>query len=60
MLILFKGELSLTDITRRLTYKDMMSLRDARINHLLKERQAAEQEARMQQQEAIRNKILKP
>ena len=60
MLALFKGELSYHEITRGMTYKEMMSLRDARVNQLMRERQAAEKEAKIQQQEAIRNQIMKP
>ncbi len=60
MLALFKGELTYEDITRKMVYKEMMSLRDARIEQLINERKAAEEEAKLQQQEAIRNKIMKP
>lgn len=42
MLALFKGELSLEDMTRRMTYKEMISLRDARVNRLMKENKEAE------------------
>lgn len=42
MLALFKGELSYTDITRNMSFKEMMALRDARVKRLLDEKKEAE------------------
>ena len=44
MLALFKGELSYNDIMRTMVYKDMIALRDARVNQ--KERDEQEKAAR--------------
>ena len=41
MLTLFKGELSYHEFMREMTYRDMLALRDARIEQLLEEREAS-------------------
>lgn len=46
MLALFKGELSYNDIMRNMVYKDMIALRDARVDQILKERDEQEKAAR--------------
>ena len=46
MLALFKGELSYTDITRGMSFKEMMALRDARVERLLEEKKAEEKAAK--------------
>lgn len=46
MLALFKGELSYNDIMRSMVYKDMIALRDARVDQILKERDEQEKAAR--------------
>ena len=46
MLALFKGELSYNDIMRGMVYKDMIALRDARVDQILKERDEQEKAAR--------------
>lgn len=46
MLALFKGELSYNDIMRTMVYKDMIALRDARVNQIMKERDEQEKAAR--------------
>ena len=46
MLALFKGELSYNDIMRTMVYKDMIALRDARVNQIMKEREEQEKAAR--------------
>ena len=59
MLALFKGELSYEDITRGMTYKELLALKDARIDKLKRE---AEEQRKMDQQrerEMARNQILK-
>ena len=46
MLALFTGELSYNDIMRSMVYKDMIALRDARVDQILKERDEQEKAAR--------------
>ena len=46
MLALFKGELSYNDIMRSMVYKDMIALRDARADQILKDRDEQEKAAR--------------
>lgn len=46
MLALFKSELSYNDIMRTMVYKDMIALRDARVNQIMKERDEQEKAAR--------------
>ena len=46
MLALFRGELSYNDIMRSMVYKDMIALRDARVDQILKERDEQEKAAR--------------
>jgi hypothetical protein len=58
MLTLFKGELSITDFMRNMTYKDMLALRDARVEQLLNEKKEAEEAAKNRQRESVRNSIL--
>lgn len=58
MLSLFKGELSFHEFMREMTYKDMMALRDARVNQLIEEKKASDKEAELREKESIRNSIL--
>ena len=58
MLTLFKGELSLTEFLRGMTYKDMLALRDARVEQLINEKKEAEKAAEERQKENIRNNIM--
>lgn len=58
MLTLFKGELSYHEFTREMVYKDMLSLRDARVQQLLEEKERNEKEANILRKETIRNNIL--
>ena len=58
MLTLFKGELSYHEFTREMVYKDMLSLRDARVQQLLEEKERSEKEAMELKKETIRNNIL--
>ena len=51
VLTLFKGELSFNDIMRNMTYKDMIALRDARVDQLIKEREESEKEAERRNRE---------
>lgn len=60
MLALFKGELSYNDIMKTMVYKDMIALRDARVNQIMKEREEQEKAARQAksgnlQQEGLNN-----
>lgn len=58
MLSLFKGELTYTEFMYGMTYKEMMALRDARVNQLLEERKQAQADADAANRENIRNQIL--
>ena len=58
MLTLFKGELSYHEFMREMTYRDMLALRDARIEQLLEEREASRREAEEMRRENTRNAIL--
>lgn len=58
MLALFKGELEYETFMRRMTYKEMMALRDARVEQLLKEREDMERSQEEQNRQTIRNNIL--
>jgi hypothetical protein len=58
MLTLFKGELSLKEFMWDMPYKDMIALRDARVEQLLNEKKESERAAEERQREAIRNNIL--
>lgn len=58
MLALFKGELSFEDITRKMIYKDMISLRDARVEQLTNERKDFEKEKKEAERAKIRNTLL--
>ena len=44
MLTLFKGELSYEEFTRKMTYKEMIALRDARVQQLIEEKKRNEEE----------------
>jgi hypothetical protein len=54
MLALFKGELSYKEFTRGMSYKEMLALRDARVDQLLEERKKSEED----RQQEVRNRIL--
>lgn len=58
MLALFKGELSYTDIVDNMVYKDMMALRDARIERLTNERKEMEKDKKEMERQRIRNTLL--
>lgn len=58
MLALFRGELSYHEFMREMTYKEMMALRDARVEQLLEEKKRAEEEAEKRNRNDIRNNIL--
>lgn len=58
MMTLFKGELSYTEFLRGMTYKEMLALRDARVDQLINEKKAQEEESERRNREAIRNNIL--
>ena len=58
MLTLFKGQLSYNEFMREMTYKDMIALRDARIDQLLEEQEKAEKELKEKESANIKNQIL--
>lgn len=58
MLALFKGELSYSEFMYNMTYKEMMALRDARIEQLLEEKKSTEKDLEEKTKENIRNNIL--
>lgn len=58
MLTLFKGELSYEDITRKMTYRHMMSLRDVRVEQLINEKKDLEKERQEAERNKIRNTLL--
>ena len=58
MLTLFKGELSYEEFMWKMPYKHMLSLRDARVEQIIAERKAADEEAERRAKENIRNNIL--
>ena len=58
MLALFKGELSYHEFMREMTYKDMMSLRDERVQQLLEEQEAMKKSDEERRRDAIRNTIM--
>ena len=58
MLTLFKGQLSYHEFMREMNYKDMIALRDARIDQLLEEQQRAEKELKERESADIQNRIL--
>ena len=60
MLALFKGELAYSEFMYNMTYKEMIALREARVNQLLEEKQQSEKEMQEQQSEDIRSRILAP
>lgn len=58
MLTLFKGELSYEEFTRKMTYKEMIALRDARVDQLIEEKKRNDEEFKQHERESIRNNIL--
>lgn len=46
------------EFTRKMPYKDMVALRDARIKQLLEEKKSMEDITNQQQQDRIRSSIL--
>lgn len=58
MLALFKGELSYHEFMREMTYKEMMSLRDARVEQLTNERKSFEQDRQEAERKRIRDQLL--
>ena len=58
MLQLFRGELSYTDITRGMVYKDMISLRDVRVERLAKDRENSEKQRKDNDSQRIRETLL--
>ena len=59
MIALFKGELSYHEIMREMTFKEIVALRDARIQQLLDEKKAADEARERQARESARNQILR-
>lgn len=59
MLTLFKDELSYNDIMYGMSYRSMMSLRDARVARLTKEKEELDREREKLESERIRRQILK-
>ena len=59
MIARFKGELSYHEIMREMTFKEMVALRDARIQQLLDEKKAADEARERQARESARNQILR-
>ena len=58
MLALFKGELSYHEFMRDMPYRHMMSLRDVRVEQLIREREALEKDREKIKKDKIRNTIL--
>ena len=58
MLYLFKGQLSYEDIMYKMTFKEMLTLRDARIESLKEEAEAMKKDQEARQLEQVRNEIL--
>lgn len=58
MLALFKGELSYTEIMWGMPYSHLIYLRDARVEQLVKEKEAMEKEREKIERDKIRNTIL--
>lgn len=58
MLALFKGELSYHEFMREMPYKEMLALRDARVQQLLDEKKASDEARERQARENARNRIL--
>ena len=58
MLTLFKGELSYHEFTREMTYKEMIALRDARVDQLIEEKKRNDEEMKRQNSNNIRNTIM--
>lgn len=58
MLTLFKGELSYHEFMREMTYKEMLSLRDARVDQIVQERKDSDRAAEEMNRQNIRNNIL--
>lgn len=58
MLTLFKGELSYTELLEKMTYKEMISLRDARLEQYEEERKQMEADSKKANSQNIRNSIL--
>ena len=59
MLRLFKGELSYHDITRGMTFKEAMALRDARVEQMKEDAKDRENALSAAQLENIREEILR-
>ena len=59
MLRLFKGELTYREITRGMTFKEMLALRDARIEQLKEDAKDRENAMSVAQLENIREEILR-
>ncbi len=64
MLELYKGQIDLDYLKHKIPYKEMLMLRDARIERLKREKEELdrerEEEARRQRAEAARNSIHVP
>lgn len=54
MLEMFKGQLSLTDFSKEMTYREALQLREIRYERLVEEAKQAEEE-RKAQENAMRN-----
>lgn len=57
---LFKGELSYEDIVNRMTFRDLVGLRDARVKQILDENKDREANDLERAKEEIRKQILAP
>ena len=60
MLALFKGELSYEDITRKLTYKEMLALKDVRVEKLKAEVEEQKKMEEKRDREMARRQIMAP
>lgn len=58
--MLFKGELSLTDILYNYPYKRLIELRDARMQRLVREQKELSEKENIRKSAEIRSSILKP
>lgn len=58
MLTLFDGKLRMEEFVYGMTYKDMMALRDARVDQILAEKAENERQDKMREREAARSAIL--
>ena len=55
---MFKGELSYEEMTRGMVFKELVELRNTRVEQLLEEQKRQEDARREHEREAARNKIM--